>query len=708
MHKDPLVSIFTITYNHVSYIKQALDSFLSQETSFDYEIIVCDDFSTDGTREILKDYAQKHSNIILSLQPKNRGIPKNTMDGLAKIRGKYVAYCEGDDYWTSPHKLEKQVRFLEENPDFSVSCHKVEMGFEGNQPYTHRNQDAKPVYIYKDLNMDEERIKEGIFYADESIANYFFQTSSMVFRWRFKEGFPNWFTPMMTFDHYIFMLHAVEGKIKYFDESMSVWRRHIGGYTWLQNLNKGLFFNKQFSEWFAVYNSMDEFFSYRFHLQIRERIILALRSLTSHYVQTNQLDKIKKLYQDPAIRPFFNKPVLENAIIADALRIAMPYERDFFQPWHRELNHKQEEKKANKTALKPVGGFPELALSDIKEAPNSIWNALVGQNEYATFANRFQAIRAYFWEMGYKHPWIPNYGISHLNFLPYKSHHNVYIVNQNLEPNIDIIESIQPGQAIITYSYFGKPLNTEFEKTLAKRDDILWIHDADASLPQNQTSLAPAILYTPSNVVGSPECTILVAKGVKNIQPEKQSINSDIFFEQLKSSVTRFETSYLDATDFMHFKSLEIKQTLPEVAASKLSIEMLKRISIDDIFEKTIKNWQYLYEKLGYPAFGLEKVFAKEGKNIQKCIPLAYPFEIPRRYTEKWPIDVLLTILVNNNIFPHNLYTSVQEDLQIHAKNIINLPCNHKCDKEDLDRMIMVVQSYLSGDFKENDVKLWG
>ena len=122
----PLVSICCITYNHEKYIKEALDSFLMQETSFPYEIIIHDDASTDGTREIIKEYAEKNSNIFLVLQKENkysRGIKifPNYIFPLA--RSKYIAICEGDDYWTDPRKLQKQIDHMEKHPECTLCLH---------------------------------------------------------------------------------------------------------------------------------------------------------------------------------------------------------------------------------------------------------------------------------------------------------------------------------------------------------------------------------------------------------------------------------------------------------------------------------------------------------------------------------------------------------------------------------------------------------
>lgn len=121
----PLVSICSITYNHAQYIRECLDGFLMQKTKFPYEIIINDDCSTDGTTEIIKEYAEKYPNIIRSIfheenqyQKGVRGMFQQFV--IPKARGKYVAFCEGDDYWTDPLKLQKQVDFLENNPEYGL------------------------------------------------------------------------------------------------------------------------------------------------------------------------------------------------------------------------------------------------------------------------------------------------------------------------------------------------------------------------------------------------------------------------------------------------------------------------------------------------------------------------------------------------------------------------------------------------------------
>lgn len=132
-----MVSVSCLTYQHEKYLRQALDSMLMQKTTFAYEIIVHDDASTDNTAAIIREYAGKYPKIIRPILQKenqySRQISITHKFILPAARGKYLAYCEGDDYWTDPYKLQKQVDFLEEHPEFMAVTHECwEVDEKGN------------------------------------------------------------------------------------------------------------------------------------------------------------------------------------------------------------------------------------------------------------------------------------------------------------------------------------------------------------------------------------------------------------------------------------------------------------------------------------------------------------------------------------------------------------------------------------------------
>lgn len=135
VHEPPLLSICCITYNHELYISEALDSFLMQETDFPIEILIHDDASTDSTAAIIKEYEKKYSKIIKPIyQVENqysKGGRINAQFNFPRAIGKYIALCEGDDYWVGSNKLQVQVRFLELNPEYVITYHDSQAFDEG-------------------------------------------------------------------------------------------------------------------------------------------------------------------------------------------------------------------------------------------------------------------------------------------------------------------------------------------------------------------------------------------------------------------------------------------------------------------------------------------------------------------------------------------------------------------------------------------------
>jgi glycosyltransferase involved in cell wall biosynthesis len=211
------VSVLMITYNQEEYIAQAIDSALKQEVDFNYEIVVGDDCSTDSTRTVLLDYQQKHSEIIrLLLHKQNLGFSgkKNFAQTLRACEGKYVAILEGDDYWTSPHKLQTQIDLLDSHPEYALCFHCVNKVHEEaeRQIETFSPPWQKDFYTLEDL-----------------LVGNFLATCSTVFRNKLFEDFPDWFYSMPMGDWALHILNAQHGNIGYIDESMAVYRIHGKG-----------------------------------------------------------------------------------------------------------------------------------------------------------------------------------------------------------------------------------------------------------------------------------------------------------------------------------------------------------------------------------------------------------------------------------------------------------------------------------------------
>lgn len=218
MHDTPLLSICCVTYQHAPYIRQAVESMLAQETSFPFEICIGEDESSDGTREICQELASKDRRIRLFLRsrsdPKRKGCLRpaeyNWKETLAECRGRYVAELEGDDYWTDPCKLQKQVELLEKHPCYAGSAHQSMVIRDNNE-----------VGLFK-INVPDDISMRDI------IRGRLFHTSSIVFR---RTVLQNLFASPSVFsgDRLLYFCICLEGRFHYMEECMGAYRKHSGG-----------------------------------------------------------------------------------------------------------------------------------------------------------------------------------------------------------------------------------------------------------------------------------------------------------------------------------------------------------------------------------------------------------------------------------------------------------------------------------------------
>lgn len=201
------VSIVCITYNHEKYIENALNSFLSQKTNFDYEIIVCDDHSIDNTVNIIEEIRKKNQEKIKLIENKtNLGSMKNYLKALSLATSKYIAVCDGDDYWIDNYKLQKQVDFLDNNPDFSMVFHNTRV----------INESGEFIKIYPNFKRREVNFKELVSYNC-------IPSNSVMYRNCKQLTLRNDIVPL---DHYIHLKYATIGKIFCMKDIMSTYRMH--------------------------------------------------------------------------------------------------------------------------------------------------------------------------------------------------------------------------------------------------------------------------------------------------------------------------------------------------------------------------------------------------------------------------------------------------------------------------------------------------
>jgi glycosyltransferase involved in cell wall biosynthesis len=218
MEHSRKLSMHIVTYNQVRFIRQTLDSVLMQRLSDDYEVLIGDDASTDGTAEVLREYQARYPDKIRpTLREQNLGPGPNAVDILGQCSGEYVAFLEGDDYWTDPEKLSLQIAYLDSNPDCSLVHHTVE---HVNWP-SEESLGEHPAPMFRHNNLRPCLL---------AMVNYI-QTCSVMLRRSALPNLDKGFLSLRIGDWPLFVLLSQKGRIGYIDRVMAHYRIH-GNNSW--------------------------------------------------------------------------------------------------------------------------------------------------------------------------------------------------------------------------------------------------------------------------------------------------------------------------------------------------------------------------------------------------------------------------------------------------------------------------------------------
>lgn len=267
------VSVLIVTYNHEKYISQALDGVLAQEVNFEYEIVVGEDCSTDSNRNILLEYHKKYPHKIrLLLNEKNQGACENFVRTFTACSGDYIAYLDGDDYWTSPNKLQKQIDFLDAHPECTICFHPVKVIYDNNTEYS---SVYPPAY------------KKTISTIDDLVRVNFIPSCSAVFRGRLFDAFPEWYFTLKVGDWPLHILNAQHGDIGLIDEIMAVYRLHSGG-VWSREKNI-----KQIEITIQTLNAINEHLKYRYDRSVKSTLSKLYYGLARSYDEGNYVENAK-------------------------------------------------------------------------------------------------------------------------------------------------------------------------------------------------------------------------------------------------------------------------------------------------------------------------------------------------------------------------------------------------------------------------------
>lgn len=240
MKLRPIVSVVVITYNHAEYITKCLDSILSQQ-DVQMEVIVADDASSDDTQSVIKQYAKNDTRIVPILRRSNVGITKNLIGAMDSAKGKYIALCEGDDFWIDDKKLAKQQRRMEKKPTSTVCFHPVSVV---------KSNGTEKVGVFPDRKSD--------FTLQALIKSNFIQTNSVMYKniGPYKGIF---YDDVLPLDWLIHVYHAKKGNdIIYIDSEMSSYRKHEGGVWWRDDKNIRDFWKKNGEKHFRMFENMTD------------------------------------------------------------------------------------------------------------------------------------------------------------------------------------------------------------------------------------------------------------------------------------------------------------------------------------------------------------------------------------------------------------------------------------------------------------------
>ncbi len=228
MVQEPLISICCLAYNHELYIRECLDGFMMQKTDFPFEVLIHDDASVDGTANIIREYEAKYPDIIKPIyQTENqysKGVGVTKVYQFPRAIGKYIAMCEGDDFWTDPYKLQKQVDLLENNSEYSACATQSQV--------IYHNKETLP-RLFTNLFTKDTIINV----IDLATIGCFFHTATIVFRTENIRNIPQ-SLDVLSGDKIVFFLNAMKGPIYWMSDIMSVYRKNDAGISSIVSYQK--------------------------------------------------------------------------------------------------------------------------------------------------------------------------------------------------------------------------------------------------------------------------------------------------------------------------------------------------------------------------------------------------------------------------------------------------------------------------------------
>lgn len=281
----PLVSSTTNTYNQRDYIEKCIEGILLQKTTFPVRMVIFDDASTDGTREIIQKYEAKYPQLIKGFYPKKNTYkkPERKLAFLPRDRvrneAKYIAYCEGDDYWTDPLKLQKQVDFMEANPDCSLCFTRVKV-----------KEENKEDRFYGD-GLKKEPVKYSLRDFIKTNNSIGVRTVSMMFKSSDVKEMPKWYSKSPIGDLALQLYLGTKGSYGYLPQEMAVYNRGNPG-AWSANNHSVEWRIRQIEHLNEAYELFDQGTNGKYHQLVRQRnkkwILSRIEYVQQHFDRKDQ------------------------------------------------------------------------------------------------------------------------------------------------------------------------------------------------------------------------------------------------------------------------------------------------------------------------------------------------------------------------------------------------------------------------------------
>lgn len=285
MRKEPLVSIICTTYNHECYIEKTILGFINQECEFNYEIIIHDDASTDNTAKIVQEYEKRYPHLIRGIYQKENQFSKgvsSTGIALTEAKGKYVALCEGDDYWNDSKKLRLQVDFLEKNTEYSACVHSGYLAYEDG---TIKRRMFRSFRTNQDVS------------TEEIIERWLFPTASIIYRRQCRPVYDLGYGPNLPYGDFALMVYlACRGKIYYFDRPMCVYRTMSKSSISLKRIKNKEFAHERDERFIALLNAIDKTSNYVYHTAVEKHI--TQRKFNAYLLNNDWIQMKQEKYQE--------------------------------------------------------------------------------------------------------------------------------------------------------------------------------------------------------------------------------------------------------------------------------------------------------------------------------------------------------------------------------------------------------------------------